>query len=201
MKLAVMQPYFLPYLGYFQLLHAVDQFVIYDNIEFSKRGWVQRNRILVNGAPAFISLPLKKDSDYLDICQRSLADTFPAEQAKLLGKIDSTYRRAPFHAITMELVRECFECRDSNLFDFIHGSVRAICRHLDIKTPITISSTLDVSNMWSRPRVAFAARRVATSARPSMKSRTPPTQASSRLSRVSSSRQPALPTRRPSSTA
>ena len=59
-KLAIMQPYFLPYIGYFQLMNAVDEFVVYDNIEFAKKGWINRNRILVNGADAYITLPLKK---------------------------------------------------------------------------------------------------------------------------------------------
>lgn len=59
MKIAIMQPYFLPYIGYFQLINAVDEFVIYDNIEFTKKGWINRNRILVNGRDAYITLPLK----------------------------------------------------------------------------------------------------------------------------------------------
>ena len=55
-----MQPYFLPYIGYFQLINAVDEFVVYDNIEFTRRGWIQRNRILVNGTDSMFSLPYQK---------------------------------------------------------------------------------------------------------------------------------------------
>jgi hypothetical protein len=62
MKLAIMQPYFLPYIGFFQLIAAVDQFIIYDNIKYTKKGWINRNRMLVNGADAIFSLPLKKDT-------------------------------------------------------------------------------------------------------------------------------------------
>ena len=47
-KVAVMQPYFLPYIGYFQLISAVDEFIVYDNIQFSKKGWFHRNRMLQN---------------------------------------------------------------------------------------------------------------------------------------------------------
>ena len=60
MKIAVMQPYFFPYIGYFQLINAVDEFVVYDNIEFTKKGWINRNRILVNGSDSLFSLPIKK---------------------------------------------------------------------------------------------------------------------------------------------
>ena len=61
MKVAIMQPYFFPYIGYFQLINAVDKFVIYDNIEYTKKGWINRNRILKEGVDLMISLPLKKD--------------------------------------------------------------------------------------------------------------------------------------------
>ena len=96
MKLAIMQPYFFPYIGYFQLMNAVDEFIVYDNIEFSKKGWVNRNRILVNGNDVMFTLPLKKDSDFLNIGDRYLADIWSEEKIKLLSKITETYRKAPF---------------------------------------------------------------------------------------------------------
>ena len=76
MKLGIMQPYFFPYIGYWQLMNAVDKYVVYDNIEYEKGGWINRNRILVDGHDKYITLPLKKSSDYLDIKEKELADTF-----------------------------------------------------------------------------------------------------------------------------
>ena len=73
MKLGIMQPYFIPYIGYFQLINLVDQFVIYDNIQFTKKGWIKRNRILLNNKERTISLPIRKDSDFLDVRERHLA--------------------------------------------------------------------------------------------------------------------------------
>ena len=64
MRLAVMQPYFLPYIGYFQLIAAVDVFIVYDNIKYTKKGWINRNRMLQNDQDVIFSLPLKNDSDY-----------------------------------------------------------------------------------------------------------------------------------------
>lgn len=81
-----MQPYFFPYIGYFQLMNAVDTFVIYDNIEFTKKGWINRNRILVNGKDVFITVPLKKDSDYLEIRERCLAESWEAEKKKCFAE-------------------------------------------------------------------------------------------------------------------
>ncbi len=64
-KVAIMQPYLFPYIGYFQLINSVDEFVIYDNIKYTKKGWINRNRILVKGKDQLITATLKKDSDYL----------------------------------------------------------------------------------------------------------------------------------------
>ena len=88
MKVAIMQPYFFPYIGYFQLMNSVDKFIIYDNIEFVKKGWINRNRILMNGKDIYITLPLKKDSDFLNINLRYIAESFDGEKEKLKRKIE-----------------------------------------------------------------------------------------------------------------
>ena len=65
-----MQPYFMPYIGYFQLISSVDRFVVYDNIKYSKKGWINRNRFLLNGNDVEFTLPIKKDSDSLNVVER-----------------------------------------------------------------------------------------------------------------------------------
>jgi WbqC-like protein family len=146
MKTAIMQPYFLPYIGYFQLIHAVDQFVIYDNIQYTKKGWINRNRILQNGKDEFITLPLKKDSDFLNVCQRELADGFSIEAATTLRKIGSLYRKAPQYDVVFPLLEQLYTYPNRNLFDFIHHSVLEICRYLGINTPIIASSTVPIDH-------------------------------------------------------
>ena len=94
MRLAIMQPYFFPYIGYFQLIAAVDQFIVYDNIKYTKKGWINRNRLLQNGKDEMFSLPLKSASDYLNVCERELAADF--NRTKLLNQFKGAYRRAPF---------------------------------------------------------------------------------------------------------
>src|SRR6476661_8294965 len=101
-KAAIMQPYFLPYIGYYQLIGAVDLFIVYDNIKYTKKGWINRNRMLVNGSDAMFSLALKKDSDALDVVDRELAADF--DRAKLLNQWRSGYRRAPFFKDTFPLL-------------------------------------------------------------------------------------------------
>lgn len=138
MRLAIMQPYFFPYVGYFQLIKAVDVFVLYDNIKYTKKGWINRNRMLQNGKDVMFSLPLKTASDFLDVRERELAADFNRD--KLLSQISGAYRRAPCFAQTFALVERIVRHNENNLFGYIHNSLVQTCEHLGIKTEIRISS-------------------------------------------------------------
>ena len=143
-KLAIMQPYFFPYIGYFQLIAAVDVFIIYDNIKYTKKGWINRNRILQDQTDKLISLPLKNASDHLAVCQRELAENFDAK--KLLNQINSAYLHAPYFSHTYPLLVSILQYSDHNLFHFLHNSVISICRHLGITTTIIPSSSLAIDH-------------------------------------------------------
>lgn len=145
MKLGIMQPYFLPYIGYWQLLAAVDVFVVYDNIQYTKKGWINRNRFLQNGRDALFTIPLRKDSDFLDISQRSVAPEFKPE--KLLKQFDASYRKAPQFAIAFPIIAEVVLAKHKNLFDYIANSIRALAAWLGISTPIVVSSTVDIDHL------------------------------------------------------
>ena len=146
MKIAVMQPYFMPYIGYFQLMNAVDEFVIYDNIQYTKKGWINRNRILVDGKDSYISLPLKKDSDYLDIKDRYLADSWLSEKYKMLNRINASYKKAPYFNLVFPLIERCVLFEEKNLFTFIHYALRQATEYLKITTPLVISSSIMVDH-------------------------------------------------------
>ncbi len=146
MKIAIMQPYFLPYIGYFQLMNSVDEFVIYDNIQYTKKGWINRNRILVNGQDAYITLPLKRDSDYFNVSQRFLSDSWFQDRKKLLNKISASYRKAPYYLSTFPLIEECLLFEDSNLFYFILNSIKLVNRFLNIQTSLVISSSINIDH-------------------------------------------------------
>lgn len=146
MKLAIMQPYFFPYIGYFQLINSVDEFVIYDNIQFTKRGWINRNRILVNGKESYISLPLKKDSDYLDVRERYLAQSWSLDRKKMLNRITESYRKAPSFTLAFPVIEKALSFEEDNLFKFIFNTVTLINEYLEIGTKLLISSTLDIDH-------------------------------------------------------
>lgn len=144
MKLAIMQPYFLPYIGYFQLINSVDEFVIYDNIKYTKKGWINRNRLLLNEQDVLFSLPLKKGSDSLHVVQRELSSNFDRE--KLINQFKEAYRHAPYFSQTYNLLNSIIINDNNNLFQYILYSVRAICAHLDIKTKIHIASEINIDH-------------------------------------------------------
>ena len=146
MKIAIMQPYFLPYIGYFQLINSVDVFVIYDTIEFTKKGWINRNRILVNNEAQLFSIPLKKDSDFLNVNQRFLSENWASEKTKLLNKIKGSYQKSPYYSENIGLFLECFQFENNNLFEFILHSVKKICAVLDIKTNIIVASSISINH-------------------------------------------------------
>lgn len=144
MKVGIMQPYFLPYIGYFQLLNAVDKYVIYDNIQYTKKGWINRNRILQNGKDSLITIPVEKDSDYLDIKNRFVSDGF--DKKKLSNQIQESYRKSPYFENVMPLIEDIINYKDNNLFLYIYNSVLKVCEYLNIDTEIIVSSTLDIDH-------------------------------------------------------
>lgn len=144
MRLAIMQPYFLPYVGYFQLISAVDVFLVYDNIKYTKKGWINRNRFLQNGADAIFSLPLRKDSDSLDVVERELAGDF--NRNKLLNQFRGAYSRAPYFGETFPLIEHIVGYGDTNLFRFLHHSIVKTSEHLGIATEIRISSDIPIDH-------------------------------------------------------
>ena len=143
-SLAVMQPYFLPYVGYFQLINAADLFIVYDNIKYTKKGWINRNRFLLNGKDAVFSIPLKKDSDSLDIKDREISADF--KKSKLLNQLREAYRRSPYFERTFPLVERIVLEKETNLFKFILNSIRETCESLAIGTEIVVSSSLRIDH-------------------------------------------------------
>jgi hypothetical protein len=140
MKLAIMQPYFLPYIGYFQLMAAVDTFVVYDNIKYTKKGWINRNRWLQNGTDVTFTLPLVKDPDFLNIDARVVSEEF--DNAKFLNQLRGNYSKAPYFNPTYALMESLLPGKERNLFAVLLHALQCICNHLAIKTEIKIASTI-----------------------------------------------------------
>jgi len=154
MTLGIMQPYFMPYIGYWQLLAAVDVFVVYDNIQYTKKGWINRNRFLQNGSDSVFTIPVQKGSDYLDVVQRSVSGEFDAE--KLLDRLEASYRKAPCFRSVFPFVASILRDEERNLFAYIDRSIRKTARFLNISTPIIVSSTVNCDHTLRGERRVIA---------------------------------------------
>lgn len=146
MILGIMQPYFLPYLGYYQLFNLADQFVVYDNVKYTKKGWINRNRILDHGKDKYITLPLSKDSDHLNIDQRYLSETFDQSKEKILRRIWANYHKAACFEEVFRLLEEILNFPDHNLFNFIFNALKLTGIYLEIHTELIISSTIPIDH-------------------------------------------------------
>ena len=143
-RLAIMQPYFLSYVGYFQLIQSVDLFIIYDNIKYTKKGWINRNRFLQNGQAMTFSLPLKSASDRLNVAARELSSSF--DRDKFISQIEEAYRKAPHFSPAMALLENIVRHDEVNLFEYIYTSVQMVCSYLGVGTRILKSSELGIDH-------------------------------------------------------
>jgi hypothetical protein len=138
MKIGIMQPYFFPYLGYFQLIQAVDRFVIYDDVNFIKGGWVNRNFILSQGRPQRITMQLFGASPNKLINAIEVG----SNMKKLLMTISQAYSKAPCYSLVFPMIETCLTYPEKNLARFLEFSLRTICGYFRIKTEIFVSSNL-----------------------------------------------------------
>jgi hypothetical protein len=150
-----MQPYFLPYLGYFQLINAVDAFVIYDNVEYTKKGWINRNRYLLNREPEWFTLPIVKDSDFLEIRERKLVPDFQEKMHKLFRTLEGSYNKSPNFKTLSSFLKEILFYDSDNLFDYIYNSIINVNKYLEIDTKLIISSNVENPNqrLFGKARV------------------------------------------------
>jgi hypothetical protein len=139
MKLGIMQPYVFPYIGYFQLLHAVDRFVIYDDVSFIKQGWINRNRILIGGQASYFTVPLANASSYSQI--REIQVCSYEWRSKLLKSVEHAYKRSPFFSETFPLIKAVLLEEESFISKLATNSILKVAAHLNISTELITTST------------------------------------------------------------
>ena len=145
--IAMMQPYWFPYFGYFQLIASADAFVLGDNLQYQNPGWVNRNRFLSAGEPMLYTLPLKKAGHDLAINQRELADDTAQVMEKLLKTTSLNYAKAPYRDDVLALLEPLLRYPEKNLAEHLEHSVRQVCNFLQIETPIYRASSLPVDEL------------------------------------------------------
>jgi hypothetical protein len=134
-----MQPYFFPYIGYFQLVYSTDKFVFYDDVNFIKGGWINRNRILDSGKPEYITINCKSISSFKTI--RSTEYELNEKQFKtLLRKLEMNYAKAPYKNEVMEIVLQVLGEKMDSIADLAAASVISVCKYLGIEREFKFSS-------------------------------------------------------------
>lgn len=141
MKLAIMQPYIFPYIGYFQLIKAVDKFVIYDDVNFINRGWINRNRILVNGKDSLFTIPLKEASQNKLINEIEV-NWDDAWKSKWVKTLEQSYKKAPYFQQVRPIIEQTLEQEKTIFSEIIVENLKLINAYLDITTEIISSSSI-----------------------------------------------------------
>jgi WbqC-like protein len=141
-KLAIMQPYLFPYVGYYQLMDAVDRFVVADDLQFIKQGWINRNRLLVNGAAAFFTVPLKRHPADALIRDVEIDTSAGARWRRpLLATVANFYRRATSFDTVYPMVERVLDGPFTGIADMARASLREVAGYLGIGASIVESSS------------------------------------------------------------
>ena len=153
MKIGIMQPYLFPYIGYWQLVNAVDKYVILDDVNYIMKGYINRNSILINGQANRFTIPLQHASQNKLISQTKLY--FPInEKKKLLDKIEYSYKKAPYFCEGYKLVEEIVLNDTDDLTTYIAYSMERINHYLHIDTPLYKSSQIEKDpNLKAQDRI------------------------------------------------
>ncbi|MBW8190817.1 WbqC family protein [Neiella marina] len=146
MKIAIMQPYIFPYIGYYQLMESVDKFIIYDDINYINKGWIDRNRVLIHGKPQLFKLPLSKKSQNKTIAEHELAVSYIGWAYKLLKTLRQNYAKSPNYSIAMPLITDILTFKTTSLSQLLRYSLEQIAALLEIKCLVTTSSTAVYGN-------------------------------------------------------
>lgn len=141
MKIAVMQPYLFPYLGYFQLIHAVDAFVFYDDVNFIKGGWINRNYILGGNGKQLMTLPLKGASP-----NKLINEIVIDERHKITKTLRQNYSKAPYFDEVFPMIEKIMLQSQTNLAAFLDHQLRHVCQYLGVSPQWHLSSDLRKDN-------------------------------------------------------
>lgn len=148
MTLGIMQPYLFPYIGYFQLINAVDKFVIYDDVSFIKQGWINRNNILLNGNTYLFTVPLKSISSNALICNTEIENKNRWE-AKFVKTIIQAYKRAPYFTIIIDLIKEVIGTKTDKVGDLATAGIKLVSGYIGIDTDIQETSRIYQNSSFS----------------------------------------------------
>lgn len=141
LSVAVMQPYIFPYIGYFQLINLVDTFVFYDDVNFIKQGWINRNRIIGSNMITSFTIPLSKASSFKTIHETEInRPLFKKWEKKFLKTLEQTYSKTPYFNPVYSLVKHTLESEIQSISGLAIKSIEYVCQYLDLNIDYKLSS-------------------------------------------------------------
>lgn len=142
-QVAVIQPYFFPYFGYWQLMAAADVFVVYDDVQYVRQSWMNRNRIVIDGRVSWVTVPVARMSHRTLINQLELAPQYDESAERIRRQVAAGYRQASQLDSALDLLNASFDSGDGLLIETLLRSFSAVRDFLGISTPLVRSSELD----------------------------------------------------------
>lgn len=138
-RLSIMQPYIFPYIGYFHLIEASEKIVFYDDVNYIKRGWINRNKILLNNSDFLFTIPVEKASQ-----NKLINEITPLVDSKFINKffaqIATAYKKAPYYSDVVEMLKTVFSKEYINIADLAINSIVSVYKYLDKDVQWTKSS-------------------------------------------------------------
>ena len=154
MKIGIMQPYFFPYIGYFQLLNMVDKYLVFDDGQYAKNKWAYRNKILINGAPGYFRVTLLKANPAQQFNEIRISNDIK-EKSKKIRTLDLAYKKAPHYSEVMPMLEQFLIADYDNLSEYNVASNKLVCDYLGIKTEILLSSELNTDKTLKKQYSIF----------------------------------------------
>jgi len=145
MKLGIMQPYFLPYIGYISLIKHTDMFILLDEVQFIRHGWIERNRILKpTEGWQYIQVPLQKHTQ-TELIKNIKINNDLNWGKKILSQIEHYKKKAPYYRRVVDLLKEIFSKQYTTIVELNKDSLNAICDYLSIKKDICVFSEMGLT--------------------------------------------------------
>ena len=147
MKIAIMQPYAFPYIGYFQLINHVDNWVVFDDTQYISKGWINRNKILhpdEKKAWQYFTIPVKKHSRECRIKDVEINDNHRWRE-EFIGKLTSYKKKAPFYTETVEFISDCISFKCSTLSELVVHTLKMTCSYLGIPFDYSIFLQMEIN--------------------------------------------------------
>jgi hypothetical protein len=147
MRLGIMQPYFLPYLGYFQLIFATDTWIVFDTPQYIRHGWINRNRILKPDGKdwQYISIPIKKHSREAKI--KDIEISYMEDwKTKITAQLSHYKIKAPYYSATMDVINQCINTSSNSIVDLNINAIKSVCDYLNIKFNYNVHSHMNLTH-------------------------------------------------------